>query len=228
MHKSNLLTIHGYAINRQRRGLPGSSPGNVRRAVMIGRITRSCAEHKLCPTTCKAGRIDPARADREWEENRRGPGRPRQAPASQGAKQEVRRHARRQTVADNHQDPDTMTPRMARDYWDARRARLKFEREAGALVRLSEIQAQIFAKARQVREGLLPLARQLAPKLALEAEPRQVELLLEREFRQFLQRISWDTAVAVGQTQERGSTRGRRRVKSGRKGRKSRGSARNK
>jgi hypothetical protein len=201
---SNSVTIHGYAIDRQRRDLPGSSPGNVRRAVMQGRITRSCAKHKSCPTTCKAGRIDPSRADREWEENRRAPGRPG-------------RLASIPPRATEQQDPDTMTPRMARDYWDARRARLKFEREAGALVKVSEIQAHIFAKARQVREGLLPLARRLAGPLALESDPRQAELLLERAFREFLQGISWDTGAAVGQIQKRGSARRRKPAKSARK-----------
>lgn len=85
-------------------------------------------------------------------------------------------------------DPDRLNYQReaARDKRaSAMQRELELAREAGQLVRANEAASRIANHVRQALDSLAARRRRLAPKLALEADPRKVEQLLEESDREF-------------------------------------------
>lgn len=63
---------------------------------------------------------------------------------------------------------------------------LEVAKEAGQLVRCDVVDAETFRRARQAQELLMALRERLAPLLAVEADERAIDRMLDEEFRQVL------------------------------------------
>lgn len=167
------LSIRAYAEHRRARGLVGTSPWSVQKALKAGRITRN-----------RDGKIDPAVADEQWDQNtsptmRREP-QPRrpQAPAraAEGSK--------------GIPVPPLAQSRAIREAYQARLARLDYEERTGTLVPRDKVRSSAFRRARALRDRLLSLPDRLASELASIDDPRALREVLDTELRQVLEELS--------------------------------------
>lgn len=72
----------------------------------------------------------------------------------------------------------------------AAKASMEAELMAGSLVRVAEVEAQVFALARGAQEMLMALPDRMSPLLAVETDPAQVHVLLTDELRRVCQAIA--------------------------------------
>lgn len=72
----------------------------------------------------------------------------------------------------------------------AAKAGMEAELMAGTLVRVAEVEAEAFARARGAQELLMALPDRLSPLLAVESDPAKVHALLTDELRRVCQAIS--------------------------------------
>jgi len=148
----------------------------VQKAIGTGRIT-----------TNPDGSIDPDLADSQWtantdpangirnetdEVNERG--RLDAEPVGDGSGARAARRGQAvpapRTPRSNSSEPPApggyLASRAVREAYRARREKLAFERESGALVRVEEVRAASFVAGRRIREHLLTLADRVAPVVA--------------------------------------------------------------
>jgi hypothetical protein len=179
-----LVSLREYA---RRRGVSHSS---VRRAVRSGRITTV------------AGKIDPARADIEWAENTDltkprnsvtgvpklvrdpvGPAEPMDldgpgeidSPAGSSAPGSARGYAR---------------ARAAREAYEARLAKAKYERLMGQLISADEVRVTAFNRARRTRDLLLALPDRLAPVLSATKNSEECHRILTEELTRICEELT--------------------------------------
>ena len=182
------LSIRAYAQHR------GVSHTAVAKAIKSGRI---CLEPD--------GKIDPAKADAQWERNTlpsqrlnsraakpaaKGETPPVSTPVSTSAKREQQPPLETgRTTA-----PDYQTSRAIREAYAARLAKLEYEERTGKLLNADEVKVKYFNLARQLRDRLLQIPRRLSPQIvaAVVAQPdqRAVETMIEDAIREALEELS--------------------------------------
>lgn len=153
------LSVRGYCAHRKAHGLRGHALTSVQWALRSGRIARTCGKHERCPWECKAGKLDPERADADWTAHTT-PG------ADRGARQ----------------DPELIRARMTREVWAGRTEQLRFEERAGTLTRSDVVAREAFAAGRRLREGLTQVRLRLAPLIASEKNSKRIDKLLADAF----------------------------------------------
>ncbi len=155
MAKKQLMTHRQYAAHRKENGLSGGSHTAVGKAVKAGRIKVN-----------KDGLIDPVKADETWAANTdhsmiHGDGRP-------GLPGEVRREGikgvKPAPVGDVQANP-FMKARTEKEEAVARMARLKYEKESGALVEVATVKAAAEGVVAMVRTKLLAMPAKIRTQL---------------------------------------------------------------
>lgn len=110
-----------------------------------------------------------------------------------------RDHLRKQPLSPN-QNPTTKTAkgekityalaRTQKEHYQAKLAKLDYERELGKLVSQAQVKREAYATARRLRDQLLAIPSRIAGLLAAEQEQNQVYELLTDELTQALETIS--------------------------------------
>lgn len=75
-------------------------------------------------------------------------------------------------------------------YWQAKRAKLEYERLEGTLIPASEVAKEIFESSRIVRDAFLNVIPRTAAILAANNDVQKVREIMEKEFRQVLEHLS--------------------------------------
>ena len=89
----------------------------------------------------------------------------------------------------SNQEPENISfaeAKTMKEVYQAKLARLKYEEESSKLVEKSIIEDRARDIAVTVKESLLMLPTKLMENLALESDPRKINELLDREFREIL------------------------------------------
>ncbi len=179
--KSPSMSYRAYARHR------GVSPEAVSKAVKTGRIT-----------TGVDGKIDPKRADREWEANtdpskplnsvngtpkhRKPPG----SPKIPGGDVEAATGALPGGI------PPYLQSRSIREAYLARLSKLEYEEKAGKLVNIDAVRVVGFNAARQARDKLMNMPDRLSPLLAGMSDSHEIHRLLSAEIRLICEDLSND------------------------------------
>jgi hypothetical protein len=175
---SELVSLREYARRR------GVSAMAVSKAAKSGRIT------------LVDGKVDVATADRDWPSNT-NPGQlafkaPPAATAAQG-------EGSQEAGDDGAGEPDTEqtdaakkaasttaqygSARAVREMYNARLAKIEFEKETGVLVNADQVRVAAFNAARTARDSLLSMPDRLSPVLAGEGNQFEIHRLLSEEIR---------------------------------------------
>ena len=104
-------------------------------------------------------------------------------------------------IADPAPDPDSSAPsgpraptfgeaKTMKEIYTAKLARLRFEEESGKLIDRGEMEDRARDIAVILKEGLLALPAKLMESLSLLDDPREINALLDREFREVLRQMS--------------------------------------
>lgn len=179
--KTASMSYRAYARHR------GVSPEAVSKAVKTGRITAG-----------PDGKIDPKRADREWEANtdpskplnsitgkpkhRKPPG----SPKIPGGDVEAATGALPGGV------PPYLQSRSVREAYLARLSKLEYEEKVGKLVNIDAVRVVGFNAARQARYKLMNMPDRLAPLLAGMDDSHEIHRLLSAEIRLLCEELSND------------------------------------
>ena len=171
----------------------------VQKAIKTRRITAS-----------PDGTIDPARADAEWtantdpagaakyelnEQDELSPGEPDLSTSDRDGTgvPPTRRPALASRSRKGSSEPPTtggfLASRAVREAYRARREKLAYERESGALVRVEEVRAASFTAGRRIREHLLTLADRIAPVVAGLSDGRECHRVIAEEVNRLLTEI---------------------------------------
>jgi hypothetical protein len=154
------LSIRAYAEHRRSRNLRGGTPAAVQGALQAGRIRPNAH-----------GKIDPRKADAEWERST-GPvptaaGRVVAAPAAPGV--EAGGRSDRLNYAQS---------RAVREAYEARLKRLDYETRLGRMVPADDVKLEAFRRARSLRDRMLAIPCRISGTLAEEADPHVIEQTL--------------------------------------------------
>ena len=177
--KKELISQREYA---RRRGVTHVA---VQRAVKAGRISTV------------NGKIDPALADQQWQENtdQSKPrnlitGNPKQAKQPGEPSEPMDMGGADEVIG----GPSTATgyakARAARELYQAQLAKLELDRRRGALVPADEVRLGAFNMARKARDQLIALPERLAAVLAATEKPAEVQRILEEEIERICQEIA--------------------------------------
>ena len=116
------------------------------------------------------GKIDPDKSDKDWARNQSGTMEPGETTKPQSYAQ----------------------ARAERERYNAKLARLKYEREKGTLVDAAEVKKAAFESARIVRDRLLMIPDRISAEIAAMSDARKIETLLENEIRSALKELCGD------------------------------------
>lgn len=163
MGKVKSMSYRAYARHR------GVSPEAVSKAVETGRITVNAN-----------GKLDPKKADREWEANT-DPS--RNAPHSE---------AEAASPAPGHGLPPYAQSRAIREAYEARLSKLEFEVKSGKLVNADEVRVAAFNIGRMTRDKLMGLPDRVVPILAGIIDGHEMHKLLSAEIRLICEELSKD------------------------------------
>jgi len=180
------LSRRAYAESRKARGLPGGSDKGVRQAITAGRIS-------LLPD----GTIDPARADREWDEttdHSKRPGGGGEAPASPVP------------VGPSREDDPVPSGAMTLSkvktglgVVQLQRQQLRLKVEKKELVDKVKAEKTAFEFMRRERDHWQQLPARVAAQMAAElgCDAHRLERLLDGAIREHL-RLATDTRIEIG------------------------------
>jgi len=179
--KSASMSYRAYARHR------GVSPEAVSKAVKTGRITAG-----------PDGKIDPKRADREWEANT-DPSKPLNSvsgnpkhrkpsgsPKIPGGDIEAAGGALPGGI------PPYLQSRSIREAYLARLSKLEYEEKTGKLVNIDAVRVVGFNAARQARDKLMNMPDRLSPLLAGMDDSHEIHRLLSAEIRLLCEELSND------------------------------------
>jgi hypothetical protein len=179
---TELVSLREYARRR------GVSAMAVSKAAKSGRIT------------LVDGKVDVAAADRDWPSNT-NPGQlafkaPPPAAAAEG-------QGTHEAGDDEGQPPQTEEEKKAqtstgqygqaravREMYNARLAKIEFERETGILVNADTVRVAAFNAARTARDSLLSMPDRLSPVLAGEGNQFEIHRLLSDEIRRICDELA--------------------------------------
>lgn len=170
---SELISLREYGRRR------GVSAMAVSKAAKAGRIT------------LVDGKVDPSTADRDWPA-KTNPG--QLAHREQAPGRQADPEAGQETPSDGHEGAQNGNgkgasgaaygqARAIREGYQARLAKIEYEKEVGALVSADEVRAQAFKVARTARDSLLSMPDRLAPVLAGESNQFEVHRIMSEEIR---------------------------------------------
>jgi hypothetical protein len=151
-----IMSLRGYAAHR------GVALSAVQKAIKSGRIA-----------TLPDGRIDPDRADIDWERN-------------------TTRHAPAVTQRGQEEDAEVFgasqytKARAVREHYQARLSKIEYEERVAKLVPKDEVQVAAFNKFRQFRDHMLNIPDRVAAMLAAETEAAKCYEILAIEIRRAL------------------------------------------
>lgn len=168
-----LMSMRQYAKHR------GISAPSVSKAVAMGRIT--CVRDSF-----GRAQIDPAVADREWEENS-VPYRVGNSGGKDGASTVVNPESGES--GDPKKNPYAQATAVLKNY-QARLAKLEFEEKAGKLHDVDGCSKEAFRIARAVRDAMLGIPDRLSAELAGETDQFKIRKLLEDEIRLALENLA--------------------------------------
>ena len=154
------MSLRAYAKHR------GETLGAVQKALKTGRIT-----------ALKSGKIDPAAADKAWDQGT--------DPSKQRAK------AQKGTSSENF-----AMARAAREAYNAKLAELNFRQRAGQLVDASTVRNRAFEKWRAVRDAILGLSDKIGAELAAETDVVKIQNLLKLELTRILTELAPEQQTA--------------------------------
>jgi DNA-binding transcriptional regulator YhcF (GntR family) len=168
--KRKLVSQREYARRR------GVSHVSVQRAVKSGRISTA------------TGKIDPARADREWRTNtdrskprNRITGRPKHARAQGEPSEPMDLDDAHEPHGGNGTATGYAKARAARELYQAQLVKLELDRQRGTLVRADQVRVAAFNSARNARDQLMALPHRVAAILAATEDTAEVKRILEEE-----------------------------------------------
>ena len=139
--------------NRQYAKHRGVTENAIRKAIKEGRISQTAN-----------GKIDPVIADQQWDKN--------SDPA------QVNR------IKGNSDDQHSSTyqqSRAIREAYNARMAKLQFEKETGKLISSEQVRMDAFNAGRIVRDRLLNIPDRIIPQLIGKTDVKEMEKLLQSE-----------------------------------------------
>lgn len=151
-----IMSLRGYAAHR------GVALSAVQKAIKSGRIA-----------TLPDGRIDPDRADIDWERN-------------------TTRHAPAVTQRGQEEDAEVFgasqytKARAVREHYQARLSKIEYEERVAKLVPKDEVQVAAFNKFRQFRDHMLNIPDRVAAMVAAETEAAKCYEILAIEIRRAL------------------------------------------
>lgn len=161
----------------------------VLKAIKTGRLARAVSRDR-------AGRprIDAAIADLEWDDNvdpsarreRKAGGRPTES--ERGLFGDVARAAAPRPSDPNL--PSYTDSRAIRELYQARLARLEYEKQAGNLVDADGVRVEAYKAGRSLRDSLLSFPSRVAARLAAETSEHAVREILLEEMRLVLEQLS--------------------------------------
>lgn len=180
--KSEPMSYRAYARHR------GVSPEAVSKAVKAGRITAG-----------PDGKIDPKRADREWEANT-DPSKPLN---SVTGKPRHRKPPDSPKIPGGDVEgasggalpggvPPYLQSRSIREAYLARLSKLEFEEKSGKLVNIDAVRVVGFNAVRQARDKLMNMPDRLSPLLAGMSDSHEIHKLLTAEIRLICEELSKD------------------------------------
>jgi hypothetical protein len=159
------LSIRAYAEHRRALGYRGANTSAIQKALQSGRIRSNTA-----------GRIDPARADAEWERATVPPNReldrPAPAPAAAAVAVAAKGSGRGEGLTYSQS-------RSVREAYEAKLKKLSYETKAGKLIPADDVKLEAFRRARSIRDRMLSIPARVAGTLAQETDPHTVEQLLQ-------------------------------------------------
>lgn len=169
--KASGISIRQYAASRKRRGLPGGTDKNVRKAVSAGRITLN--EH---------GRISSIKeADREWEANRK---RPQIAPPNAQPAPDAAAPKRSGKV------PALATSLAEKAALEVKLKRIELARKRGAVVDRKLLQDHARRAAQVIQRHALTFHSRVAAPVHGAPDVRAAERILEAEMRILLELVA--------------------------------------
>lgn len=177
MSKVNLMTKAEYARHR------GCSRVSVGKAVKEGRISEV------------DGKIDPAVADVQWQQNSRArvsQARPAAGVAMPGKPDEASGPA------------DYWVSRGRREAAEAEMAEMKEAEMRGKFLKKTEVDSAIFEIARALRDGLTNCARRIAADVAALTSAEDCEAVIDREHRALLDNMSHRITSKLGAPEREG------------------------
>jgi len=163
----------------------GVSHVAVQRAVKTGRIS------------AVDGKVDPAQADRQWQENtdqskprNRITGRPKQARTAGEPSEPMDMGGADEAIGGTNTATGYAKARAARELYQAQLAKLELDRQRGTLIRADEVRIGAFNMARKARDQLIALPDRVAALLAATQEPAEVQRILEEEIERICQEVA--------------------------------------
>jgi len=170
---------------RPKRGLISQREYARRLGVSHTAVQQAIAAGRISPV---GGKIDPARADREWQQNtdqskprNRITGQPKHRRVPGGPPQPMRLLPAADADGDDGSAAGYARARAARELYQAQLAKLELERQRAVLVRTDEVKLGAFAMARKARERLTAIPERVAATVAATADPATVQRILEEE-----------------------------------------------
>jgi hypothetical protein len=151
---TSTLSQRAYARHR------GVTPRAVKKAIDSGRITLT-----------RNKRIDPVKADKQWDDNTSPDLRSGGADPFSNKAVYAKARAHRET-------------------YTAKLAKLEFEERSGRLIDRSEVERVWFESGQLIRDGILNVPARLGSLLASISDPHQVHQLLDAELRKALNEVS--------------------------------------
>jgi hypothetical protein len=149
------------------------------KAVSRGRITRE-----------PDGKIDPAKADREWEQNSD----PGQVEAQGAEKPTLQTKLKAKTEgsseAPSSEGPTYIQSRAIRELYVARLRKMEYEEKTNRLVPLDKVTVRWFNLARQLRDQLIVIPNRIDAILAAESDRFKVNQLLTEEITRVLEEFA--------------------------------------
>ncbi|MEO5335064.1 MAG: hypothetical protein H7839_23880 [Magnetococcus sp. YQC-5] len=128
------------------------------------------------------GTIDPVKSDKKWVENT-DPSYQRTRPVkSLPPKPNI-------TLPQQDAIPDYSTSRAEREYYNAQIARQDYEQQKKILVKRKDVDDEIFAENRRVRDRLQNIPSRVAPVLAAMTDLKEIEMLLVKELEVALEEL---------------------------------------
>lgn len=171
-----LLSLAEYAKHR------GVSKAAVTYAVQQGRISTI-----LDPETGHR-RIDPAKADREWDKNTNGD--MRRNGLDRAGRSEADEPAQQgQSYGGNGNVPSLTESRSIKEAFLARIAKIEYEERSGRLIPAEKVKLDAFKLARTVRDAILNVPDRIANELASYDEPAKIHERLTQELIQALEEL---------------------------------------
>lgn len=176
---SNELSAKDYAEHRKAKGLRGHTSVAVIKAIGEGRLTKRSAR--------KVGhrwKINADLADAEWAANTMSPDDPRrQKPREDRAQVEI------DEGGETHLKgiPNRNVSRAIREAYQARLARVEYEKETGLRVLAEDVKREAFEQGRRLRDALVNIPDRLSHELAAETDPGRVHIAISQAIREALE-----------------------------------------